>query len=187
MATDPTEARPRTYYAKNLLGTQAQTNAAARLIAVLSVQSAAQGVRLAFLARRWGRDYQGVFRNTIPVRVELARRVSGRTRVDPDPVPIEELVAHAARYLPILREMEQEAVEALADARTEAVIRQMFTPDIKAVLLIRAPKRPPRAETNPKRGPGRPKGSVNRPKTITTAEPPAADGWQMPDGTILRT
>jgi hypothetical protein len=174
---------PPVYYSKDLLKTAEQIEAAHLLLSTLLARRMADGQRLSYLARRWGRNQRGINAAAEQARVELAYRERGVPQEKrhfwiPDPVPLTKLVNHRETFLPMLDDMEMEACLALDDPRTEALIRGMFTSDPPALYFTKEAPRTAKAKTAPKRAPGRPKGAKNKPKSDDRND----EGWLMPDG-----
>lgn len=173
------------YYAKELLSNAAQIDAAHALLSALLVRQMARGQRLSYLARLWGRSLRGINLASEQARTELAYR-ERKAPVDqrhlwgiPDPVPLVKLMSNPEVYLPLLDDMEMDAALALADDRTEALIRGMFTDKPQALYFTKQVMGVSKAKKKPaKRKAGRPKGAKNKPKTHDRDDA----GWLMPDG-----
>lgn len=170
------------YYAKDLLHTAEQIEAAHALFSALLVRRMMNGQTLTFLARRWGRAQRGINIAAERARVELAYRERNATPEQrrlwiPDPMPLARLIEKHDTFSALLDDMEMDASLALDDERTEALIRGMFSDSPKALYFT---KEAPRAAKpkKAKRAAGRPKGAKNKPKTHDRDD----EGWLMPDG-----
>lgn len=174
---------PTIYYAKDLLKTAEQVEAANRLVNCLLVRRLMYGERLSYWARKWRRSQPALHKSAALMRSLLVAREKGYadfTHVIPDPMPMKELEAKPDVYGPMLDRIEMEACLELDDGRTEAVIRAMFEKEPRVVFASRLGG-PPAKKV--KRAPGRPKGSKNKPKTPQHD----GEGWLMPDGSRLTT
>jgi hypothetical protein len=177
---------PKTFYAKDLLSTAAQVEAANQLMNVLLVRRMMQGERLSFWARKWGRPQPALHKSTATMRSLLVALEKGNTGISlyiPDPMPLRELEAKPDVYGPLLDRIEMEACMDLDDGRTEALIRRMFDKEPQYVFAGRVGRAPKKDDKKQKRGPGRPKGAKNKPKVPQHD----GDGWLMPDGSRLAT
>lgn len=172
------------YYAKDLLKSPAQAEAAHSLMMALLVRRLMRGERVSYWERKWQRSPASLFQSVARMRSLLVAREKGYadlTVAIPDPMPLRELEAKPDVYGPMLDRIEMEACMELDDGRTEALIRQMFSDTPQALFAFREPN--PVKRTKAKRGPGRPKGSKNKPKTPQHD----GEGWLMPDGSRLNT
>jgi len=179
-------ARPRVYYANQLLGTQRQQQAADRLLGLLVLQQMLKGVRTSFLAYKWDRPSSAVYGLSNRVRGMILQRSHGvqdlysEYALDAGQLPVQTIREDFAKYGPIFKQVEDELVKDLRDDRVEALIRHMFEDEPQAIYAShRSPDRKRAAfEAGVKRGPGRPAGSKNKPKDVVSE----GESWPLPDG-----
>lgn len=186
-AADPVEGnaamKAPVYYARKLCSSAERQQAAHTLLMALLVRKIMEGTQQSFWENKWGRRPMSLYTSVAKMRSLLAARRSGVRDLSstiPDPVPLKELRENPDIYGPLLDDIEIEACMTLDDdeGRAEAVIRQMFDKEPRALFFLRAERPKPR---DPKRKPGRPKGSKNKPKADQTEE-----GWLMPDGLRIK-
>lgn len=174
----------RHYYAAHLLSSRNQIEAADHLLGVLLLRKQLEGHNLSYYAARWNVTYARVNGNVQRARGALYLRNAPGVHDTSDPqlhayrLPLKAIQADYRKYAEMIGDFERDLVFDLDDERTEALIRQMFRDDCRAVFLRQRPKRQPRSVTHPRRGPGRPPGSKNKPKVAEAT----SDGWVMPDG-----
>lgn len=176
----------RHYYATALLPSNKQINAADLLLGLLLLRQRLKGQNYVYFANLWNVTYARVNGNSQRARGALYSFMAGAPwpedpqRVSPM-LTLEAIRADYRKHALAMDAMEAKLCEELSDARTEALIRQMFNDDCNGAFLRQRPKRLPRAATHAPRAPGRPAGAKNKPKLPDQNE----SGWLMPDGTRI--